>query len=161
MCSEDYCCLFIILFLDLDVERNKITLPQPLKYVKDDNIFKASTAYLQFWQTLTRFGVFYSTQIFIKHCTKKWSFPLRISSVNVDLVIFTEEILNGEHFLCCEKLRVVRWISIIFFTFTNCRCLKTGSRGRWIKLWFLAGFSWSIITVPICLCTNDIELAYF
>ena len=39
---------------------------------------------------------------------KKWSFPLRISSVNVtksqetaDLVTFTEEILDGKvHFLC-------------------------------------------------------------
>ena len=35
---------------------------------------------------------------------KKWSFPLRISSVNVetaDLVTFTEEILNGKlYFLC-------------------------------------------------------------
>ena len=34
---------------------------------------------------------------------EKWSFPLRISLVNVtaDLVIFTEEILNGKlHFLC-------------------------------------------------------------
>ena len=37
---------------------------------------------------------------------KKWSVPLRISSVNVsaDLVIFTEEILNGKlHFLCSEQ----------------------------------------------------------
>ena len=41
---------------------------------------------------------------------KNWSFPLRISSVNVlnpqfpeDLVTFTEEILNGRlHFLCSE-----------------------------------------------------------
>ena len=56
---------------------------------------------------------------------KKWSFPLRISSVNVtaenaghagnlqknaDLVTFTEEILNGKiHFLCSEN---------------NCRQLK-------------------------------------
>ena len=43
---------------------------------------------------------------------KKWSFPLRISSVNVtklefpaDLVIFTEEIVNGKlHFLCSAFL---------------------------------------------------------
>ena len=42
---------------------------------------------------------------------KKWSSPLRISSVNVakqqgtvDLVTFTEEILNGKlHFLCSGK----------------------------------------------------------
>ena len=43
----------------------------------------------------------------LKHCTKNWSFPLRISSVNPqcsgDLVTFTEEILNGKlHFLCSE-----------------------------------------------------------
>ena len=35
---------------------------------------------------------------------KKWKFPLRVSSGNektVDLVTFTEEILNGKlHFLC-------------------------------------------------------------
>ena len=32
---------------------------------------------------------------------KKWSFPLRVSSV--DLVTFTEEILNGKlHFLCSD-----------------------------------------------------------
>ena len=42
---------------------------------------------------------------------KKWSFPLRISSVNVtksataNLVTFTEEILNGKlHFLCRVSL---------------------------------------------------------
>ena len=43
-------------------------------------------------------------------CTKKRSFPLRISSGNVtilrfsaDLLTFTEEILNGKiHFLCSE-----------------------------------------------------------
>ena len=39
---------------------------------------------------------------------KKWSFPLRISSVNViksDLVTFTEEILNGKlRFLCSVKV---------------------------------------------------------
>ena len=42
----------------------------------------------------------------------KWSFPLRISSVNViksaDLVTFTEEILNGKlHFSCsvCKNLK--------------------------------------------------------
>ena len=42
---------------------------------------------------------------------KKWSFPLRISSVNMtklhfpaDLVTLTEEILNGKlHFLCSEQ----------------------------------------------------------
>ena len=48
-------------------------------------------------------------KLLFKHCTKKRSFPLKISSVNVtksedaDLAIFTEEILNGKlHFLCSE-----------------------------------------------------------
>ena len=44
------------------------------------------------------------------HCTKKRTFPLRISSANViksvgnaDLVTFTEERLNGRlHFLCSD-----------------------------------------------------------
>ena len=51
---------------------------------------------------------------------KKWSFPLRISSVNVtqsavscNLVTFTEEILNGKfHFLCSayhSNLWIVSW----------------------------------------------------
>ena len=49
---------------------------------------------------------------FEKTLHKKWSFPLGISAVNVtkfadlvtaDLVIFTEENLNGKlHFLCSE-----------------------------------------------------------
>ena len=34
---------------------------------------------------------------------KKWSFPLRISSVPADLATFTEEIINVKlHFLCSE-----------------------------------------------------------
>ena len=34
---------------------------------------------------------------------KKWRFSFRIYSVNVDLVTFTEEILNGKlHFLCIK-----------------------------------------------------------
>ena len=46
------------------------------------------------------------------HCTKKWSFPLRISSVNVTkfagLVTFTEKILNGKfHSLCSVKTQRV------------------------------------------------------
>ena len=42
----------------------------------------------------------------IIHCTKKWSFLLRISSMwpnpqeSVDLVTFTGETLNGKHFFC-------------------------------------------------------------
>ena len=61
------------------------------------------------------------------HTAKNWSFPLRISSVNVtkpqipaDLVTFTEEIFNGKfHLLCsfkilswyflCAKNKVFHW----------------------------------------------------
>ena len=36
---------------------------------------------------------------------KKWNFPITVSSVNGDLVIFTEGILNGKlHFLCTAIL---------------------------------------------------------
>ena len=57
---------------------------------------------------LTGIGVYY----FSLH--KKWSFPLRISSVNVtnpqetaDLVTFTEEILHGKlHFLCSVWVKI-------------------------------------------------------
>ena len=53
------------------------------------------------------FCFFSDSTILLSHYTKKWTFPLRISSVNVtksagnyDLVIFTKEILNGKlHFL--------------------------------------------------------------
>ena len=47
------------------------------------------------------------TYWYLTYCTKTWSFPLRISSVNMtksadaDLVTFTEEIFNVKlHFLC-------------------------------------------------------------
>ena len=39
---------------------------------------------------------------------QKMKFPLRISSVNMDLVTFTEEILNGKlHFLCSVKIKAL------------------------------------------------------
>ena len=46
-------------------------------------------------------------QVNLSHCTKKRSFPLRISKANVtktaDLIAFTEEMLNGKlDFLCSE-----------------------------------------------------------
>ena len=44
----------------------------------------------------------------IKHTAKKWSFLLRISSINVtkaDLVTLPDEIFNGKfHFLCSDRL---------------------------------------------------------
>ena len=47
-----------------------------------------------FWVATCFRDIFKKT--LFNHCTKKWSFPLRISSVN-------EEILNGKlHFLCSE-----------------------------------------------------------
>ena len=70
------------------------------------------------------------------HCTKKWSFPLRISSVMwpnpqeaADLPTFTEEILNGKlHFLCSgcsskenglheKSNRIVKGFSLKYATF--------------------------------------------
>ena len=56
------------------------------------------------------FCSYFNFMVLIKYCTKKWSFPLRILSVNVTksavscgLVTVTEEILNGKlHFLCSE-----------------------------------------------------------
>ena len=50
---------------------------------------------------------------------KKWSFPLRISSVNVTksavLVSFTEETLNGKlHFLCSAIHPCVLWRTLNF-----------------------------------------------
>ena len=49
----------------------------------------------------------------IAKSTKKSSCPLRISSVNVNFVIFTEEILNG-NFLCSglELVRVFFWVCL-------------------------------------------------
>ena len=44
------------------------------------------------------------------YCTKKWSFPLRISSINVTLVIFTKKILAGKlHILG----KVFSWVFIL------------------------------------------------
>ena len=43
---------------------------------------------------------------------KKWSFPLRISSVNADLVTFTEEILNGKlYFLCSARVSLKYFVN--------------------------------------------------
>ena len=58
---------------------------------------------------------------------KKWNFPLKISSVNVqetaDLITFTEELLNGKlHFLCSELLLIwcirsrLIWVSVKILT---------------------------------------------
>ena len=63
----------------------------------------------------TLYGYFcrYNFLLLVLH--KKWSFPLRISSVNLDLVSFTEEILNGKlHFLCsltslAKRLSIHLW----------------------------------------------------
>ena len=67
------------------------------------------------WYTVSKFLTFWlkifwslDQMIYLKIMNKNWSFPLRISSVNVtksavpaDLVTFIEEILNGKlHFLC-------------------------------------------------------------
>ena len=80
----------------------------------------------EFWSV--NFGA-----VITNHCTKRWSLPWRISSVNAtksvtiteeilngkvhflctaDLVTFTEQILNGKlHFLCSEFK--VLWIKLV------------------------------------------------
>ena len=85
---------------------------------------------------------------------KKWSFPLRISSVTAELVTFTEEILNGKlHFLCSVSSEyspevhsessqmfkrksfveiINRWKPLNIFT-KRFRCLT----GFWIFPWWL------------------------
>ena len=76
---------------------------------------------------------------------KKWSFPLRISSVNVtkfavslDLVTSTEKILNGKlHFLCSE------FISKSLFRLERFRLLHD----RWLVLTFYIAFI-SLFTTP-------------
>ena len=55
---------------------------------------------------------------------KKWSFQLRISSVNVqfpaDLVTFTEEIINGKfHFLCSDKNPFLWYYQKIIYVSSN------------------------------------------
>ena len=87
-----------------------------------------------FWSCKTSFGrIFLSLKYFFwlivhKH-HKKWSFPLRISSVNTaDLVTFTEEILNGKLYFLCTKCQLrgitvleggrdILWILLICFGF--------------------------------------------
>ena len=55
----------------------------------------------------------------IIHCTKKWSFLLRISSMwpnpqeSVDLVTFTGETLNGKHFFCAVMVIYSPYASLI------------------------------------------------
>ena len=58
-----------------------------------------------------------STNFMKKTLLKKWSFPLRISSVNVTKSAVScgfdhtyEDILNGKlHFLCSENSSIVKW----------------------------------------------------
>ena len=71
----------------------------------------------------------------ISHCNwlktlhKKWSFPLKISSVNVnvnpDLVTFTEEIFNGKfNFLCSESCsNCIPHNMVLRFSMLKCKCL--------------------------------------
>ena len=60
---------------------------------------------------------------------KKWSFPLKISSVNVTKSAFTDEILNGKlHFLCSVITENTFHVFDIFFSFRDL-----------IDRWFLFG----------------------
>ena len=66
------------------------------------------------------------------HCTKKWSFPLRISS---DLVTLTEEILNGKLHFRRVSARIFRlilrhfWISLSFCRYVSVMT-RAGFNGR-------------------------------
>ena len=79
-----------------------------------------------FLATFANFSEFLENPLY-----KEWSFMLRISSVNADLVTFTKEIYNGKlHFLCndvrCEKIcsRKLSFFSVLFMYnmlyLTNC-----------------------------------------
>ena len=67
-----------------------------------------------------------------QRCTKKWSVPLMISSVNVtksavsaDLVTFTEEILNGKLHFLCSATKIGSFTAGLRFLFNcsiNCCC---------------------------------------
>ena len=54
---------------------------------------------------LLRGLILYQMVLFSLH--RKWNFLLRIFSVNTDLVIFTEENLNGKHFLCSVSFKSI------------------------------------------------------
>ena len=57
---------------------------------------------------------------------KKWSIPLRISSVNVskpqfsaNLVIFTEEIHDRKLYFLCSVCMVIRYEMLVFTQYVN------------------------------------------
>ena len=54
---------------------------------------------------LLRGLILYQMVLFSLH--RKWNFLLRIFSVYTDLVIFTEENLNGKHFLCSVSFKSI------------------------------------------------------
>ena len=82
---------------------------------------------------------------------KKWSFPLRISLVNVpnphfaaDLVLFTEEILNGKlHFLCGE----VSWCEFLVH-----KVFKEGiiSETKILNCWLRRNIYWLRLVLLQC-----------
>ena len=75
---------------------------------------------------------YFKKSLFI-HCTKKWRFPLRISSVNVDKFAvsygfgqISKEILNGKfHILCSDKILRYRIVVLrIIGNFHEIICLE-------------------------------------
>ena len=80
-----------------------------------------------------------STKYFCgKHCKKKWSFPLRISSVNMtkfpDLVTFTDEILNGKLHFSLSKNISNNIVVVMAFKFLSVNLTKWSSTFKCIQM---------------------------
>ena len=96
-------------------------------------------------------GIHYNILIKILRFTflllqKKWSFPLKISSVNMtkpDLIIFTEEILNGKlHFWCSVKCyHLFFWMANSVSKFDvlqiTWNLIQVYIALRWLQYWYL------------------------
>ena len=84
------------------------------KFLGNATVISSNKCITSYSKLLTRYGssLLSVMRMATFNTTQKWSFLLRISSLNVtkpqflaDLVTFTEEMLNGKlHFLCSEVL---------------------------------------------------------
>ena len=82
---------------------------------------------------------------------KKWSFPLRISSVHEDLVTFTKEILNGKlHFVCSVSLLFVFLGCFIYAFWVTCETFSIDASYSKSVIYLESKFSYlklSIVTL--------------
>ena len=102
-----------------------------------------------FMRLLRDFETYYET--FYEMLHKKWSFPLRISSVNATK--FTEEILKKElHFLCSETYETITCFMRIFFWFIG---VQHGLCDKFIT-WFMRQIWFWFILVQYDLCDEFI-----